>query len=69
MHMDGQQRLLLEQAWETLSSSPSTESRAALSTAVIVGIGTIEYNIVADHLGNGIYVATGKASTCIAFNV
>ena len=69
MHMDGQQRLLLEQAWETLSSSPNTDSRAALSTAVIVGIGTVEYNIIADHLCNGIYVATGKGSTCFAFNV
>ena len=58
--MDGQQRLLLEQAWETLSSSPSNISEAAASTAVVVGIGTVEYNIIAGHLENGIYVATGR---------
>ncbi len=58
--MDGQQRLLLEQAWETLASSPNSDSTAAVSTAVIVGIGTVEYNTIASHLGNGIYVATGN---------
>ena len=59
IHLDGQQRLLLEQAFETLSASPAAAAGAALSTAVIVGIGTVEYNTIAAHLGNGIYVATG----------
>ena len=58
--MDGQQRLLLEQAWETLSSSHKTNGAAAASTAVAVGIGTVEYNSIAGHLGNNIYVATGR---------
>ena len=58
--MDGQQRLLLQQAWEALSSRPDNGGAAAVSTAVVVGIGTVEYNTIATHLGNGIYVATGR---------
>lgn len=66
--MDGQQRLLLEQAWETLSLRPTTEAGAAESTAVIVGIGTVEYNTIAANLGNNIYVATGTFSNLWCFD-
>lgn len=58
--MDGQQRLLLEKAWEALSVAEGQSSGAALSTAVVVGIGTVEYNTISAHLGLGIYVATGN---------
>lgn len=57
--MDGQQRMLLEISWEVLSEAEATPDAAA-STAVAVGIGTVEYNSIAAHLGVGIYVATGK---------
>lgn len=59
IHMDGQQRLLLEQGWEVLSQSKDQSPSSFASTAVIVGIGTVEYNSIAAHLGIGIYVATG----------
>lgn len=57
--MDGQQRLLLERTWEVLSAGSDLSAEAARSTAVMVGIGTVEYNTIAGHLGMGIYVATG----------
>lgn len=61
--MDGQQRLLLEQAWEVLSAHAATSPAVVTSTAVIVGIGTVEYNSISAHLGVGIYVATGESSS------
>lgn len=60
IHMDGQQRLLLQQTWEVLSADENFSSEAAKATAVMVGIGTVEYNTIAGHLGPGIYVATGE---------
>lgn len=57
--MDGQQRLLLEQGWELLSARPESENSKLVSTAVVLGIGTVEYNAISAHLGVGIYVATG----------
>lgn len=66
--MDGQQRLLLQQAWEVLSLGQGTESAPAVaSTAVIVGIGTVEYNSIAAHMGNGIYMATGMGIPSLAY--
>ena len=62
VHMDAQQRMLLEQSWEVLSASTSGHTTAAaVSTAVVVGIGTVDYTSVSAHLGVGIYIATGQS--------
>ena len=62
MNMDPQQRLLLEQTYEVLSSSPNkADTIINTATAVVVGIGTVEYNSISSHLGVGIYVATGDS--------
>ena len=57
--MDAQQRLLLESAYEVLSQTGNTAGKAAC-TAVMVGIGTVDYVPMSEHLGNGIYVASGS---------
>ena len=57
--MDAQQRLLLERSWEALQAGPEQEAGLLGSTAVFVGIGTVEYTAMASHLGTGIYMATG----------
>ncbi len=57
--MDAQQRLLLEQSWEVLQAAPASAHDSA-TTAVIVGIGTVDYTFMSSHLGVGIYVATGR---------
>ena len=54
--MDPQQRLLLQHAWEALSGLPGLEGSL---TSVAIGIGTVEYTTLANHLGNGIFTATG----------
>ena len=59
--MDAQQRLLLEKSWEALQAAPTSAYDSA-RTAVIVGIGTIDYTSMSSHLGVGIYVATGNSS-------
>lgn len=56
--MDSQQRLLLEVAFEVLSQIESGTGSTA-RTAVMVGIGTVDYITMSAHLGNGIYVASG----------
>ena len=59
VHMDAQQRLLLEKSWEALQAAPAGAYDSA-RTAVIVGIGTVDYTSMSSHLGVGIYVATGN---------
>ena len=62
VHMDAQQRMLLEQSWEVLSAPACGHTTAAaVSTAVVVGIGTVDYPSISAHLGVGIYVATGQS--------
>jgi acyl transferase domain-containing protein len=56
--MDPQQRLLLEKSWEALTAVKH-DGALATRTAVIVGIGTVDYTSISSHLGVGIYVATG----------
>lgn len=58
IYMDAQQRLLLEHAAEALAGLSHTESATA-ATAVMVGIGTVDYTTVAAHLGNSLYAASG----------
>lgn len=60
VHMDAQQRLLLEKSWEALQAAPAS-AYDSTRTAVIVGIGTVDYTYMSAHLGVGIYVATGDA--------
>lgn len=55
--MDAQQRILLERSWEALHQHSFEDTIP--NTAVIVGIGTVDYTGMASHLGAGIYVATG----------
>ena len=55
--MDAQQRLLLERGLEALHAPAGTAPDAR--TAVVVGIGTVDYTSMSAHLGVGIYVATG----------
>lgn len=56
--MDAQQRHLLESAYEVLNQTESAIGSTA-RTAVMVGIGTVDYISMSVHLGNGIYVASG----------
>lgn len=67
VRMDAQQRLLLERAWEALAAaSPAgraPDQDAAADTAVLVGIGTVDYTSMSAHLGVGIYTATGTRPT------
>lgn len=57
--MDAQQRLLLENVYEALSQAGSATGRAA-RTAVIVGIGAVDYvTLSTDHLGVGSYSLSG----------
>ena len=69
--MDAQQRLLLERAWEALAASAegcAPDLDAAADTAVLVGIGTVDYTSMSAHLGVGIHTATGKRlPLCIGF--
>ncbi|KAK9803996.1 hypothetical protein WJX72_011444 [[Myrmecia] bisecta] len=67
VHMDAQQRLLLERSWEALQTSRGAAATADPSrTAVLVGIGTVDYTGMSRHLGVGIYVATGGATSVAA---
>ena len=59
--MDPQQRLLLQQAAEVLPALGSPAGAPAPRTAVLVGIGSVEYTGLAAHLGVSIYAATGAA--------
>ena len=43
---------------------PGRAAEAISATAVVVGIGTVEYTPMAEHLGAGIYVATGYLLSC-----
>ncbi len=61
VYMDPQQRLLLQQAGEALAAAAPAEAAAGPGTAVMVGIGTVEYTGLAMHLGASNYAATGKA--------
>ena len=60
IHMDAQQRLLLDRSWEVLQAGHQLDASSAGATAVFVGIGTVEYTAMASHLGIGIYMATGQ---------
>jgi acyl transferase domain-containing protein len=57
--MDPQQRLLLQQAGEALAAAGPAEAAAGPGTAVMVGIGAVEYTGLAAHLGASNYAATG----------
>ena len=57
--MDAQQRLLLERSYEALSEASSSDAGLAAATAVVVGIGMVDYQPMAAHLGVNLYVATG----------
>ena len=59
--MDPQQRLLLQQAAEVLPATGPPAGEPAPRTAVLVGIGSVEYTGLAAHLGVSIYAATGAA--------
>ena len=58
MHMDPQQRILLQHAWEALAGLPGMEGSL---TSVAIGIGTVEYTSLASRLGTGIFTATGAS--------
>ncbi len=55
--MDPQQRLLLQQAGEALAAAGPAEAAAGPGTAVMVGIGAVEYTGLAAHLGASNYAA------------
>ncbi len=59
--MDPQQRLLLQQAAEVLPAMGASTGDPAPRTAVLVGIGSVEFTGLAAHLGVSIYAATGAA--------
>lgn len=59
VHMDPQQRMLLERAHEALQASHN-QTDGVQQTSVLIGIGTVEYTTLSAHLGTGIYVATGE---------
>ncbi len=62
VHMDAQQRLLLEHAAAALAGAPAADVGAE-RTSVMVGIGTIDYTAVSAHLGNSLYAASGAQHT------
>ena len=69
MHMDAQQRLLLERSWEVLQLGPQQNVSSVGPTSVFVGIGTVEYTAMASHLGIGIHMATGQSNFTLALGI
>jgi 3-oxoacyl-(acyl-carrier-protein) synthase/NAD(P)-dependent dehydrogenase (short-subunit alcohol dehydrogenase family)/acyl carrier protein len=64
IYMDPQQRLLLEHAGEVLARHGAPG--AAARTAVMVGIGTVDYVGMSSQLPLGLYFATGGANSVAA---
>ena len=66
--MDPQQRLLLEHVGEALAQGRGPGASPALPerTAVMVGIGTVDYVGMTSLLPMGMYFATGGANSVAA---
>jgi myxalamid-type polyketide synthase MxaE and MxaD len=72
VHVDPQQRLILELAWEALEDAGYTpEALAGSATAVVVGISNNDYQRLASppSAGDGMYAATGGTSSVAANRV